>query len=133
MSSEAIRKAVTTAFVNGWTATPQTRVVYGSNVQPDFDDSDPWIRVSVFESNVANAEIGTNYQRFTGLVTVQCFVRHGIGDKAVTRLVDAVRALLQNKDLSGVFCMETVARMVGVSGNWYQANADTPYIYDVFS
>lgn len=133
MSSEAIRQAVMSAFKNGWTATPQDRVLYGANRNSDFDDKEPWIRISISEGSVQNSEVGKRFIRIRGFITVQCFVAYDAGDKAATYLTDSVRALLQNKSFSGVECSGTIARAVGQNGNWFQVNADTQFYFDDIS
>lgn len=131
MASEVVRKEVMTHFLNEWTATPQNRVVYGSNWNSDFNDGLPWIRVSVSESSSNIMELGSRFTRLRGIITVQCFVPYDAGDKAITNLVDSVRNLLQNRLIGGVVnCEGTIFRNVGIRGNWYQVNVDTDYYYD---
>ena len=139
MSFEALRQKVEMGFLDGMPANfpdallDQSNVDYGANrlFSPPLNDN--WVRVVINPASTLNAEIGANFQRTRGVITVQCFAPIKEGENELNRLVDGVTRVFQNKKFGNLECYATELRRIGVSENWYQFNAVTEFKFDVFS
>jgi len=142
MSEDALRKAIADRFRDNWKGTDLNRVDWGDNREFDAKsakfvecetDDDPWCRLTYTETDTENAEIGENFQRTTGIITVQCFARLNTGDKILNDLIDAVIPVFQNKAFDSVQCFAVGVVKVGQLDYWFQKNAKVNFKFDVFS
>jgi len=133
MSFEVLRQSVESQFVSNWTDTTLDKVDHGDNHDFTPPQNSEWVRIVTNVIGSENAQLGDDFQRITGIITVQCFVPSGTGEKAINSLVDSVKAIFQNKNFGGVRCFTTTPLRIGSVGNWYQINAKTDFQYDVFS
>ena len=133
MSYETLRKNIATHFAANFTALSSDRIIYGDN-RPGLNINDGnWVRVSftILDSN--NAQVGTDFQRNDGLITVQIFTPARKGEKAALELVDAVKAVFENKAFNGIKCYTCYPAAVMSEGDQYQINAKTKFEYDIFT
>lgn len=130
MSFNAIRQAVEDQFIAIWTGTPLDQVNYGGNLNFTPTPNVPWIRLQVVSQVTNNAEIGTNFVRNEGLINAGIFVPVDSGESLAFDLADQVAQVYQNQDFNGIYCLATNMIRLGVTDNWYQINANTPYRTD---
>lgn len=128
MSFDALRVAVTNRFNAEWSG---SNVAYGANHDFDPPATETWVRLNVVPFDTENAAVGKDFQRTSGEIVVQCFAPRFSGEKVLNDMVDEVRDIFQNQGFSGVDCLATKLVNVGVSGDWYQFNANTEFRYDV--
>jgi hypothetical protein len=133
MSFETLRKAVEDQFIANWTGTALSNVDHGDNQDFDPPITDKWVRLITNVISNENAEVGANFQRAIGIITVQCFAPVNNGERDLLLFVDEVSSIFQNKKFGGVSCFTTMPVRLGDTGNWYQINAKTDFQYDVFS
>ena len=133
MSFDTLRKVVSEHFISGWTPDNKYIDFGGNNKFDPPKDKTAWVRLNVIPFVTLNAEVGTGFQRTEGEILVQCFVAAQNGEKAISIMDDAVIAIFQNKNFSGVRCFATSVSKIGTQANWYQHNVSTVFQYDVFS
>jgi len=132
MSFETLRLSVETQFNSSWTGTASS-VDHGGNHDFTPPDGTPWVRLTTNVIGNENAQIGADFQRATGVITVQCFVKKDTGEKVLNEMIDEVSGIFQNKNFGGVRCFTTTPIRIGEIESWYQVNAKTDFHFDVFS
>jgi len=132
--TDALRISVETQFADNWTATDITdETDFGDNNRFTPPQDSEWVRVITSILSTQNAEVGKDFQRSIGIITVECYAPINTGEKALNDLIDSVKTIFQNKSFGGVECFATTPVRIGERGNWYQINAKTDFKYDVFS
>ena len=128
----ALRQEIEQFFIANFTGNIYS-VDFGGNNEFTPPDKTKWYRVGVntFETN--NASVGKDHVRTNGIIQVQCFVPKNTGEKQVSEMCEEIAAIFQNKDFGSVKCFATSSLRIGVSGNWYQFNANTEFLSDKFS
>lgn len=93
----------------------------------------PWVRFSIRPGDAFQVSIGKRTWRQPGVIMVQIFTIVGSGTGDANRLADAVASSIRGVTVGGVrFQATSPPQYVGADGNWYQANAVTPFQYDEF-
>ena len=138
MSYERLRLQISNKFISDWSGSNLNRVVFGKDSEPLSigvvgDDSAPWFRLSFSILENENAEIGTGFQRATGIITLQIFTRAFSGDKVSLQLVDEFSDVFENKQFGDVTCYAPEVVVPGREGNSFQTNAKVLFEYEVFS
>ena len=129
-----LRSTIEAKFKAEWSATPAANIDFGDNsFSFETPISSSWVRLSINIIDNVNAEIGTKFQRASGIITVQCFTKIGIGEKDSNSLMDSAIAIFQNKSFNGINCYAMVPVKIGAQDNWFQQNAKFNFTYDIFS
>ena len=117
MSYDTLREVLSERMIAEWSGTSLDRVVHGDNRSPLSIDDGPWVRLSYSITSNVNAEIGTGFQRASGIITVQIFTEEKAGEKQSLDLVDGVAAVFQNKNFNRVECFATYPLKIVRTGN----------------
>lgn len=139
MSFSAERKAIEVYFTEAWKNSIHSAVpIAYENVAFPPNGDKPWIALYVIPGEGNQMSIGTTpLQRWTGIITIQVFVRAGTGTQAAREIADTVAGILNlvefSTDESGTLRTRTPQlRTVGVNDGWYQLNVVIPYQRDKF-
>lgn len=146
MATDAVdfRGAVGTFFSTAWAGT--TPVAWPGR---DFDiptDYSSWVRMSIFESDTRQIEIGTpNNMHFreSGVIIFQIFTESDKGDGPALTLGDQIATIFRKQRVTytngRVIFRAPQVRVIGATtdvngtgdaGNWFQVNVSIPYIRD---
>lgn len=139
MSTDAVdfRGAVGTLFDTGWAgATP---VAWPNrDFKPPSDQKTHWVRMSIFEADSRQHEIGCPTPQFReeGLVIFQVFAPRNKGDGQALTLADSIGNIFRKQKViytnGRAIFRAPQRRQVGPTsdGDWYQVNVSIPYVRD---
>ena len=124
MSFEALRLSIEGRMAANWTA---TTVAY-PNVNFTVPDV-PWVRLTVINGpgNTQGITGSTPTVRDTGLVSLQIFVKEGVGTKPATELVDLFTPIYEHTRFGGILCYTATVNHLGVTNGWHQTNITIPF------
>lgn len=104
---------------------------------PDLPFNQPstiWVRFTMKNNigeQVSIGDVGNNYHRRQGIVTIQIFQPQGQGTTDARTKADVAADIFIENALSGMIFKKVNARDIGADGQgWYQYNVTAEYQYD---
>lgn len=117
-------------FAPLWTYT----TVEKENVLLNKSNLTEWVRLRVLPASARIASLGANaLYRYRGIVTVQIYIRDGIGVGRANVLADLVDPLFRSVVLGNIHFGVPEATKMGNRDGWYGLNVDCPYYREEFA
>lgn len=108
-------------------------LVFENTPAPSGDVVDEWARVAILFGDSFRMQLGAAQAayRHPGLLTVQIFLREGVGVDRGVEMADTVSTLLRDQVVSGINLLVPRVNKIAVADKgWYQVQVATPFYFD---
>lgn len=124
------REIIESYFKQVW---DDTCPILWNNTRKSPPKSGRWIRFNILNGEGNQVSIGsTPLHRNAGLVSVQIFVKKGVGASQSYQLVDLIVAAFKRKQLDSVQFRTPSVLEVGEIDEWFQVNVTCPFYRNSF-
>lgn len=89
-----------------------------------------WLRPTVIVQNVANTQAGGLWKRYDGIFVIDIFYPTGDDDLAQLTEAEAIAAIYENQELTGVKCQEALITVPGAEESWYHVQVTIDFYYE---
>jgi hypothetical protein len=92
-----------------------------------------WVSLTILTNVGIHAEIGGQFTRQEGLISVQVFTKTGTGTQRAREIAESIRTIFHLVQFDDITTRAGSMTVVGEQtttedvGNWYQINLDFPY------
>jgi hypothetical protein len=133
MTAIAESAALEGAFLAAWGTTTPVALENRAFVPPK--NQTPWVRLKVLPASAFKADLGSEFYRHSGVISVQVFTRPGGGAGPARSLADQVAAVFRGKRFTLgdtlVHCFAPTQTTVGATADgWFQINVTCPFQRD---
>ena len=99
----------------------------GTQTLKDINGLEKFVRLTITPAGGEQIDVGGNADRYFGVITVQVFVKQGLGSAIVRKLVDEVYNIFNRQCFNGILCRTSTMDTIGEVNGWYQVNVNTPF------
>jgi len=127
MSFDTIRRDIENRVADNWMVTP---VAY-ENAPFEEPQSEPWIRVRIFDDVTRRITIGNPATyRHAGLLVLEIFTPKNSGTGTARTYAGTLATLFRDVQFSGLTFREPSLSNGGEENGWFKMNLSTPFFWD---